>query len=307
MNELVTVILPVYNGERYVEQMLDSIYRQDYRPMEVIISDDASCDGTVAVIENWLKHVEQQDISFQLIRNRKNIGLSGNITRAAQYIHGKYLFLADQDDIWIRDKITAQIRYLEQNSDCVMCICDRSIIDKRNKVLCRSLFQYRHANIGKRNYNKVLNSAVQYSANCMCLRTEHLQNIFPIPKQICEHDTFIAIMAAHYGKIGYVKRPLTLYRIHDRNLSSQYALETNSNLLKAGYIISRNFRRRNRRECIDPIIIRRELNKRFHEDIVKWSPNLYSGKTEHIYLETVRYIFLNISKWKRFCGEKKIL
>jgi hypothetical protein len=134
----------------------------------------------------------------------------------------------------------------------------------------------------------------------MCLRTEHLHNIFPIPKQICEHDTFIAIMAAHYGKIGYLNKALTLYRIHDNNLSKQYALETNRNVLKAAVIIKNGFDKKNKRERIDPPILKAELKKRFNEEVPKWSGNLYSGKIDNVYAETIEYIFLNKNKWKIF-------
>lgn len=301
MKELVTILLPTYNGQKYIKQMLDSILAQDYRPLEIIIADDASTDRTILIINNWLEKENTQGVSCRLIRNRKNKGLSGNVSNAARYIHGKYLFLADQDDIWEESKISTQIAYLEQNEDCIMCICDRSIMNKRNEVVCKSYFKYCNIDIGKRDYGKVRNSAKAYSSNCMCLKTEHLNEIFPIPKQIQEHDFFIAIMAAHYGNIGYVKRPLTLWRIHGKNLSGQYALETNKSLIKAGIIIFRGLCRVNHRECTDPQIIKYELKKRFNEDILQWSSEIYSGEKEHLWAATIQYIFNNLEKYRRFC------
>lgn len=301
MNDLVTILLPTYNGQEYVSQMLDSIYFQDYRPIELIICDDASTDDTVNVVSRWRRDVYAKDISIKLIRNLKNEGLSRNISIAAKRMHGKYLLLADQDDIWKCNKISEQIKYLKENIDCVICICDRSIINNENKIICPSLFRYKSADLKKRNLKKVMNSNILYPANCMCIRTEHIEKIFPIPRGICEHDTFIAIMAAHYGNIGYVRQALTLYRIHGNNLSAQYALETNRSLLKAGQIIIKGFKRKNRREAIDPLILERELKNRFQERISKWSPKLYSGKVKHIYLETLRYIYHNWDKRKKFC------
>ncbi len=300
MNELATILLPTYNGEKYIEQMLDSIYKQSYRPIEVIITDDASTDRTVAVVAHWLKKRSTEELSFKIIRNKKNRGLSGNISRCEKYIHGKFLFLADQDDIWKEEKVSSQIAYLKENEDCIMCICDRGIINENNEIVCNSLFQYKHARLQKRNYNMVLNSKVQYPANCICLRADHIDKIFPIPTQICEHDTFITIMAAHYGRVGYINKMLVLYRIHENNLSHKFALETNDNLLKAGYIILKAYKRKNEREQIDPEILTVELKSRFDENIPKWSKNLYSGKIDHIYWKTILYILYNIDKWKKF-------
>lgn len=301
MKDLITILLPTYNGQKYIKKMLDSIYLQDYRPIEVIISDDASEDNTIFVINDWLHAKKMDDISFKVIKNLENKGLSRNISIAANYIHGKYLFLADQDDLWEASKVSVQVDYLENNKDCVMCICDRSIINKNDKVICKSIFKYNHANLQKRDYKKVLNSPIQYSANCMCLRTEHIDAIFPIPSQICEHDTFITIMAAHYGKVGYVKRSLTLYRIHENNLSGQFALETNRNLFKAGLIIMNGLKRTKKREKIDPYIIKKELKKRFNEDIIVWSKRLYSGEIGNIYFKSIQYMYANRDKWKQLC------
>lgn len=301
MNELATILLPTYNGQKYIVQMLKSIYLQDYRPIEVIISDDASTDKTVSVIKQWLKDKNTEDISFKVIKNADNIGLSGNLSRAAKYVHGSYLFLADQDDIWRSDKVSAQIEYLDNHQECVMCISDASIMNKRNEIVCRSYFKYINAYPVKRNYTKVLNSRILYAANCICLRTEHLDKIFPVPSGICEQDTFITIMAAHFGEIGYLTKALTLYRIHENNLSGAYPMETNRNLFKAGYITYKAVKRKNWRESVDPVIIKRELERRFNEKNVKFSRELYPGVIKNIYWQTIKRMIDNRKKWKLFC------
>ena len=64
MKELVTILLTTYNGQQYIQQMLDSIYLQDYRPIEVIIAYDASIDKTVSIIINWIKNKPNEHLSF---------------------------------------------------------------------------------------------------------------------------------------------------------------------------------------------------------------------------------------------------
>ena len=72
MEKLVTVLLPIYNGQRFITEMLNSIYFQDYRPLEIIITDDASTDKTSAMVCRWLKGKSRDDISFKYIRNEEN-------------------------------------------------------------------------------------------------------------------------------------------------------------------------------------------------------------------------------------------
>jgi len=300
MNELVTVLIITYNGQQYIEQMLDSICFQNYKPLEVIISDDASTDDTVFVIDNWLKEKRRQDIVFKFIKNSRNLGVSGNISNAVKFIHGKYLFLADQDDLWRKDKISMQVEYLERNNDCELCICDRSAINKENKIICKSLMRYDNVKFHKRDYKDVLNNGSEYPANSICIRTRHINNIFPIPYEIVEHDTFITIMAAHYGKVGYVRKPLTLYRIHDKNLSGNYLIETCKNFFIMYKCIVKIHKRKNKRELIDPIILKKELKRRFNENNIKFSRKLYPGKVRYVYIASIKYILRNIRSWKKF-------
>ncbi len=300
MKELVTIILPVFNGEKYIEQMLNSIYLQDYRPIEVIVSDDESKDKTVRIINTWIKKRYMNNISFKFIRNKKNIGLSGNISQVVKYVHGKYLFLADQDDLWESNKVSEQVNYLREHIDCEMCICDRSAIDERNRIVCKSLMRYEHINFQKRDYREVLTHGSQYPANAICLKTEHLNKIFPIPSQVCEHDTFIAIMAVHYGNIGYVRKPLTLYRIHDNNLSGNYVFEFNKNLLCLVFTIVKTLKRTNKRNTIDPIIIKEELKKRFNENTIEFSANMYEKQPKSLFIATIKYCWENSHRWKMF-------
>lgn len=301
MKELVTILLPTYNGQEYIRQMLDSIYKQDYRPLEIIITDDASTDYTVSLVNQWARSVDTFGLLFKFIRNGKNKGLSANISGAVKYIHGKYLFLADQDDVWRPNKVSMQVAYLEKNMDCIMCICDRNFINAKGEVVYPSAFQYTNAELKKRDYNKVMSLPAVYSANCICMRTEHLDKIFPIPRQVYSHDLFIAIMAAHYGNIGYIRRVLTQYRIHGNNLSRQYALETNRNLLKAGYIIYKGFQRKKKARENDDLIIRQTLEQRFHENNKHYLRMMGEKDVGCAFIETIRYIFKNLDRWKRFC------
>ena len=91
-----------------------------------------------------------------------------------------------------------------------------------------------------------------------------------------------------------------MYRIHEDNLSGNYALETTPTLFKLFRVIIKNFRRINRREEIDPILIQEALKARFNEKNVQFSKALYPGRIEKLYFASFCYIWNNLDRWKRF-------
>jgi glycosyltransferase involved in cell wall biosynthesis len=110
---LVTVIVPVYNGERYVGSALKSILGQDYRPLEIIVVDDGSVDGSADIVKSFpeVRYLHQCNQGVAVARNT---GLD-----AAQ---GQFIAFLDQDDSWMPNKLNRQIDYLLKYAqvDCII-------------------------------------------------------------------------------------------------------------------------------------------------------------------------------------------
>ena len=232
-NDLVTVVLPTYNGGKYIEEMLDSLERQTYTNIEVIISDDCSMDNTVPIIEMWIEQ-EKRNKKYILLKNKHNRGLVRNIKSARSYVHGQYLFLADQDDIWEENKVEVQVRYFEKNEKCILNFCDRSII-WNGKIVISS--EARDKNLFDpivENTEYVLSHPGRYGANKIAVRNVKgcCQEILDIPDNIVEHDTYIAMIASMYGTIDFIRIPLVRYRIHNNNVSENYKVETARNFIE---------------------------------------------------------------------------
>jgi len=106
MNPLVTVIVPVYNGERFLRQALESIVAQTYTPLELIVVDDGSTDATGAIAQAYapLRYVRQPN---QGNGSAKNTGLAA--------AGGEFIAFLDADDLWPPDKLSAQVETLQQN------------------------------------------------------------------------------------------------------------------------------------------------------------------------------------------------
>lgn len=269
MKETVSIIIATYNGEKYIEEMLESIWNQTYRPIQLIVSDDCSTDKSMSIIYNWSKKREEKDFNIEIICNKKNVGLSANVSRAVKKVTGEFLCLADQDDIWRCDKIERQVKYLHKNQDCIMCLCDRNIVDADGNLLYKSEDSILNNMVRKRNLKMVLQRPSIYSANCMCVKSICINKIFPIPQNMIEHDTFMASIAAHYGNIGYLYTPLVKYRVHDTNTSGpDYMRKGEKFDFIKSYIKSvKRMRRYNSIVLNDDKILSDTLRKRYQEDL----------------------------------------
>lgn len=121
----ISVVMTTYNGEKYVEEQLDSIRKQTRKPDEVIIFDDCSSDNTVEVVREYIEG--NSLIEWKIERNNTNKGWKRNFFDGIKEATGDYIFLCDQDDIWVLDKIEKMTEVLEENKDISVLASDFSI------------------------------------------------------------------------------------------------------------------------------------------------------------------------------------
>ena len=278
--DCVTILLPVYNGEKFILNMLDSIARQTYRPMQIIIGDDASNDHSVGLCEQWKSKNESDDLQIVHLIREENVGLSQNIANMRTEIKGKYVFLADQDDVWLEHKVEKQVAYLEQNERCQICLCDRSVVDEDGKLLLHSVFVDRGYHKNSMIFDEVIRMRAMFSANCMAIRNgEHFQEYLNIPKELVSHDTFIAYMASYYGTIDFMFEPLLLYRIHPNSLSGNFQVEVSKNVIEAFRYYWRHYKRVLECGRKDGYILKEEIAKRYGIDSTHVANKLLLDKT----------------------------
>jgi len=110
----ISVVMPVYNAEAYLPEAIESILIQSLTDFEFIIVDDASTDNSYRIIEEFSK----KDKRIIIIKNEKNLGIAQTRTKGTKYAKGKYIAVADADDISISTRFEKQYNYLEKHSDC---------------------------------------------------------------------------------------------------------------------------------------------------------------------------------------------
>ncbi|MFX0090183.1 MAG: glycosyltransferase family 2 protein [Candidatus Hodarchaeota archaeon] len=209
-NNLVSVAMTTYNGEKYLREQLDSIYKQTYKNIEVIVSDDCSTDETVKILEEY-----QEKYGLQYSVNETNVGIKKNFERVISRCQGEYIALSDQDDVWVPEKIEMLVNNIGRHS----LICSNIYrIDQNGKFLGSVEWiyfgipsgkeaQFRHA-LYK---NDVLNCALMF-------RREILSKVLPFPAAI---DWWLALVAIKTNGIKYLNTPLIYHREHSDNYSFQ--------------------------------------------------------------------------------------
>jgi len=128
---LVSIGLPVYNGERYLGEALDSLLAQEYQCFELIVSDNASTDGTAEICRAY----QAKDKRIRYFQNESNLGSVKNFGRVLDLSTGKYFMWAAHDDLWEPDCISKLVFCLEQNPEFILCASDVKFIDANGHSL----------------------------------------------------------------------------------------------------------------------------------------------------------------------------
>lgn len=206
---LVSIAMCTYNGEKYLTQQLDSLLAQTWPAVEIIITDDASTDGTVKILQQYA----QLHSSIHFFVNEKNIGYNKNFEKAITLCNGEYIAISDQDDIWEADKIAVMMQQWPQQSKFIYSLSgnftDNDFAERRpapNVV-------YTDVNDV---HKLVFNSPIHGHA-CM-FKKELMQVCTPFPPDIF-YDWWMSMHAAETGTIGCVPQTLTWHRSHSSNSS----------------------------------------------------------------------------------------
>lgn len=204
---MVSVCMSSYNGEKYIREQIMSILAQLGASDELIISDDGSTDGTLAIIKDI------NDDRIVLTLNGDPHGVNFNFENAIKRAKGNYIFLSDQDDVWLPNKVVDCV-YALQNADLVIHDC--VVVDKDKKVIVPSYFkQYK----SRRGYLKNIIKNT-YIGACMVFRKEILEYVLPFPSNFpVYHDGWLGSMVELKGRVLFLPTNCILYRRHNSNLS----------------------------------------------------------------------------------------
>ena len=220
-NKLASLCLFTYNQENYIEEALKGAFSQTYPNLEIIISDDASTDGTQRVIK---KMVSEYEGPHKVITNfnSTNLGLVRHVNKILYEIStGSYVFLAAGDDISLKNRVKDTVEFYKKQVDVVATGSDLQQIDDFSNKVNSSIYIKKTAN-RLLNLDYYLSEEYKHLYGCTRSLTRELINSFPPLDDKCPtEDTTLLFRAFLLNKkVADMKDILVKYRVHGNNMSS---------------------------------------------------------------------------------------
>lgn len=227
---LVSIIVLTYNGEKFLEEQIDSILNQSYKNIEIIISDDASTDNTVNIIK---KYSQLKNIKYKI--RDTNVGINQNFIEALSLCNGEFIAPSDQDDIWLPKKIEKLVTNIREN---VLIYSSSSTIDENGHIF--NDFDKEFNNISGSN-NKAFFFIGSIPAHNMLFKKELIKYIESNIPPDRFYDMWVAFIALSHSSIIHYPNILTYYRRHNSQLTSEKVQKKTFGYFLAKYIKQINF------------------------------------------------------------------
>lgn len=213
-----SVAMCTYNGAAYVREQLASIAAQIRAPDELIVVDDFSNDGTLEITREF---AASAPFPVRLYVNERRLGAVKSFERAISLCEGDLIALADQDDVWLPEKLRRSEAALAANPRAGLVFTDAEIVDEQLRPLGRRLWQtigfdrsqQRRLKGGKAVEVLITGSVV--TGMTMAFRSKFKRLALPIPDRISSiHDGWIALVIATVAELCFIDEPLVKYRQH---------------------------------------------------------------------------------------------
>lgn len=229
----VAIVLCTYNGVRYLEEQVKSLFAQEYS-FSIFASDDASTDETAERLSAWLR----PDID-SLVKHSSNRGYVRNFeTTLARALESgaSYFALSDQDDVWENNRLACGMQKMAEmekkhGKDTPLLVhSDLSLIDSSEQPIHNSFLSYRRYRISSQRNLAIVLGENGVMGNTILMNQAMVKLCLPFPDQLHVHDYWIAVLAELYGHRALVDKPLVNYRLHSNNASNT------ANSMRKGYL-----------------------------------------------------------------------
>lgn len=208
---LISVIMTVYNGEKFVDDAMEGILKQTYGDFELILIDDGSNDKTPEILDRYF------DPRIIRIRNDRNIGLTASINKGIKLAKGEFIARHDADDVSLPDRLMEQIERFSAEPSLVLLGASYYVIDHNGQIIESAILP---------STNAVLQASLETSTvflhGTIMVRRSVLENvggyreIFPVSQ---DYDLFLRL--AEQGEIANLSKPLYLFRFHQSSVSRE--------------------------------------------------------------------------------------
>lgn len=220
----ISVALCTHNGARYLAEQVRSICAQlDCLPIEIVLSDDASSDASVAVVRDTLASCGMaQRVALTVFENRPALGVVRNFQQAVKACRGELIALCDQDDVWHPGRLSRMAAAFAARPDLLLLHSDARLVDAQLQPLGQTLFEGLEARrdeiegIQRGQALRVLMHRNLVTGATTVFRRQLLEVALPFPSEWV-HDEWLAALAAATGPMEVIDAPLIDYRQHGSN------------------------------------------------------------------------------------------
>ena len=222
----VSVALCTHNGAPYLREQLLSILNQSWEPQEVVLSDDASSDDTLAVADRafaeWRSDHADSGLTLRIIRNEVPLGVAANFEQALAACSGDLCALSDQDDVWLARRLEVMVAEFTRRPDLLLLHSDARLVDGQGLPLHGTLLETlgvtgdekKDVHEG-RAFDVLLRRNIITGATTV-VRRELVDRARPFPLAWV-HDEWLAMVAAATGGVDFLDDTLIDYRQHGGN------------------------------------------------------------------------------------------
>jgi len=227
LEPLVSILVLVYNHEKYVLECLESVKSLTYQRLELIVSDDCSRDGSFELAEQWAQKHSGRFERILVVRQEKNLGLVGNLQFLFNEAKGEYLAYTGSDDVFVNTAIERRLGILQENHGLDGIFANTQSIDEDGNIIDEEFIPQRIAN----NFS-IFSSNKLFAAYCllncfipgpvlMLRKASVLRDggLGILPANLKIEDRYIYIRLAAKGKLGFIRDVVAKYRLVQGSLS----------------------------------------------------------------------------------------
>ena len=212
VNPKVSVIIAAYNGEKYISDAIESVFNQTYKNIEVIVVDDGSTDSTAERIKQYLSRVKYLYQDNAGVANARNSGIQNS--------QGEFIAFLDHDDIWLPEKIERQVDYFLKNSQSKFVHTPVRYINHLGEIIEPSGYWGELKFNGEVKNVKEIFMHFAMLQSTMMIKKEIFDEIGLWNQAFTSGDGYdLCLRIALKYTLGFINKPLALYRLHDSNIS----------------------------------------------------------------------------------------
>lgn len=233
-----SVAMCTYNGAAYLPAQLQSIAAQTRPPDELVVCDDCSTDASAQIVAAF---AAGSPFPVRLYINERNLGSTANFEQAIGLCAGDIIALADQDDVWLGEKLARLEAVLAGSPDVGLVFSDAELVDAALQPLGRRLWATVGGDEARRKLRRrtsafnLLLAGWTVTGATMAFRAEHRSLVLPIPLDIAMiHDGWIALLVGAVARVCLIEEPLLLYRQHAaQQIGAQVKAEADTSVRSA--------------------------------------------------------------------------